>query len=242
MELSKNEKIEDLECKGLKIIQDKTLYTFTSDSVILANFLKIKCNESAVEIGSGCGVISILATAKNKCKNIKAFEINSQMAELARRNIELNQLQEKIEIIEDDIKNHNKYIKNGEIDVVFSNPPYMKEIIDSANLNKTREFARHDNLLKIAELCKCTSNILKFGGRFYIVYSAERSCELIAELIKNNLQPKTMFFTENGRDRIVLVVIEAIKGGKSGVKVLPNLVTNEQDGKFLEKLQTRNFK
>lgn len=239
--ICQNERIEDLGCGGLKIIQNKDLYTFTSDSVILANFLKIKNNEDAVEIGCGCGVISILATAKNKCKNIKAFEINSHMAGLAKRNIELNNLQEKIEIILDDVKNYKKYIKIGETDVIFSNPPYMKEIEEKPNLNKTREFARHDNLLKIQDLCRCAGQMLKFGGRFYVVYCAERSAELIVELIKNNLQPKTMFYTENGKGKVVLVVIEAVKGGKVGVKVLPNLVTNEQNGKFLEKLQTRNF-
>jgi len=238
----KNERIEDLECKGLKIIQNKNLYTFTSDSVILANFLKIKHNERAVEIGTGCGVISILATAKNNVKKITAFEIDKQMADLAKRNVELNNLQEKIQIIEDNVQSCNKYIKKGEIGVVFSNPPYMKEIVDNEKLNKTREFARHDNLLKINDLCKSVNQMLRFGGRFYVVYSAERSGELIAELIKNNLQPKTIFFTENGKGRVVLVVIESVKGGNAGVKVLPNLVTNEQDGKFLEKLQTRNFK
>lgn len=237
--ISKEERIEDLECKGLKIIQNKSLYTFTSDSVILANFLKLKQNEKAVEIGTGCGVISILASAKNKFKEIKAFEMDWQMADLAKRNVELNNLQEKIEIIEDKVQNYNKYIKKGEIDVVFSNPPYMKQI--QGGQENTRELARHDNLLKVQDLCKTASEMLKFGGRFFLVYSAERSAELISELIKYNLQPKTMFFTENGKGRIVLVVIEAVKGGNAGVKVLPNLVTNEQDGKFLKKLQTRNF-
>lgn len=239
MNLKNNERIEDLECKGLKIIQNKSLYTFTSDSVILANFLKIKHNENAVEIGAGCGVISILASAKNKFQKITAFEINSQMADLAKRNVKLNNLKEKIQIIEDKVQNFAKYIKKGGVDVVFSNPPYMKEI--ESDKENIRELSRHDNLLKIDELCKTTSEMLKFGGRFYVVYLAERSAELVFELIKNNLQPKVVFFTENGKGRVVIVVIEAVKGGNAGVKVLPNLVTNEQDGKFLEKLQTRKF-
>ncbi len=236
----KNERIEDLECKGLKIIQNKSLYTFTSDSVILANFLKIKKYENAVEIGAGCGVISILASAKNQFKSIKAFEVDAQLADLARRNIKLNNLQEKIEIIEDKVQNYCKYIKKVSVDVVFSNPPYMKESKKGGE-NSVREKARHDNLLKIDELCEVASGILKFGGRLYLVYSAERSGELISTLIKHDLQPKTMFFTENGKGKVVLVVIEAVKGGKAGVKVLPNLVTNKQDGEFLEKLKTRNF-
>lgn len=238
--ISKDERIEDLQCKGLKIIQNKALYTFTSDSVILANFLKIKPKESAVEIGAGCGVISLLASAKNQFKSIKAFEVEPQLADLAKRNIVLNNLQEKIEIIEDRVQNYNKYIKKAEIDVVFSNPPYMKEN-QKTIVNSVRENARHDRLLKLNELCKVASGMLKFGGRFYLVYSAERSGELIHSLINHDLQPKTLFFTENGKGKVVLVVIEAVKGGRAGIKVLPNLVTNKQDGEFLEKLQTRNF-
>lgn len=238
--INKNERIEDLQCKGLKIIQNKSLYTFTSDSVILANFLKIKPKESAVEIGAGCGVISVLASAKNHFQKILAFEVNTEMSDIARRNIELNNLQEKIEIINDKVQNYEKYLKKASKDVVFSNPPYMKETANAGE-NEVRNCSRHDNLLKIDQLCKVASEMLKFGGRFYVVYSAERSSELIVQLIRYDLQPKTMFFTENGRGRVVLVVIEAVKGGKAGVKVLPNLVTNNQDGKFLEKLQTRKF-
>lgn len=229
--------IEDLQCKGLKILQDKSLYTFTSDSVILANFLKIKSDETAVEIGTGCGVISILATAKNPVKKIYAFEINKDLASLAQENIELNNLQDKVTVVSDKIQNSGKYLSKESVNVVFSNPPYMK----ASEADTARANARHDNLLSIEELCRCAQGVLKFGGRFYVVYGAERSAELINCLIKHNLQPKTMFFTDNGRGRVVLVVIEAVKGGKSGVKVLPNLSTNSQDGKFLEKLQTRNF-
>lgn len=232
--------IEDLGCKGLKIMQDKGLYTFTSDSVILANFLKIRRGEIAVEIGCGCGVISILSTAKNPVGQIMAFEVDKDLASLAQENVKLNNLQEKIEVFNEKIQNFGKFVKKESVDVIFSNPPYMKSSADKCKIS-TREHARHDDLLPIKDLCKCASQMLKFGGRFYVVYSAERSAELISHLIDNNLQPKTMFFTDNGRGRVVLVVIEAVKGGKCGVKVLPNLSTNDQGGKFLEKLQTRNF-
>lgn len=232
--------IEDLECKGLKIMQDKSLYTFTTDSVILANFLKIKRGEVAVEIGTGCGVVSALACAKNSFDTIFAFEIDKNLFDLAKQNVKLNNLQDKITVFNDKIQNFNKYLPKNSVDVVFSNPPYMKRE-ENLQVNQTRLNARHENLLSMEEICQSVQNMLKFAGRFYIVYSAERSCELISCLIKHDLQPKTMFFTENGKGKVVLVVIEAIKGGKSGVKVLPNLCTNDQNGKFLERLQTRNF-
>jgi len=79
--------------------------------------------------------------------------------------------------------------------------------------------------------------MLKFGGRFYVVYDADRSCELISELMKNKLEPKRMFFTENGKGKTILVVIEAVKGGKHGVLVYPNLVTNDKSGEYLQKVK-----
>lgn len=235
-----DEKIEDLQCKGLKIIQNKSLYTFTSASVVLANFLKIKKGERALEIGTGSGVISLLACAKTCAAEIVAFELQEEMASLAQRNVELNNLDGKIKIINAPIQEYKKYFAAEQFDVVFSNPPYMVSSADKSQ-NKSRDVSRHDDKLKIDELCFYASLALRFGGRFYCVYDSARACELIYNLIKVNLQPKTMFFTQNGKGKSVLVVIEAVKGGKSGVKVLENLVTNDKDGKYLEKLHTKNF-
>lgn len=238
--IKKTEKIEDLQCKGLKIIQDKSLYAFTSTSVILANFLKIKKGESALEIGTGSGVISLLACAKTNVKNIAAFELQPQMAELAKRNVRLNNLQEKIQVINAPVQQYKKYFKAEEFDVAFSNPPYMVSS-DSKSPNAVRDASRHDVFLKIDELCVAAASALKFGGRFYVVYDAARSAELISQLSAHKLEPKTLFFTQNGKGKCVLVVIEAVKGGKPGVKVLPNLITNDKDGNYLESLHTRNF-
>ena len=110
------------------------------------------------------------------------------------------------------------------------------------NKNQIRDKARHEKSLPLNDLTATASKMLKFGGKFYVVYSAERSAELIHSLIKNNLQPKRMFFTQNGKGRVVLIVIEAVKGGKSGVKVLPELVTNDQNGQYLEILHTKYCK
>jgi len=235
--LDKSERLEDLQCKGLKIIQNKDYYTFTSDSVILANFIDTKKNDKCVEIGCGCGVISILLSAKKDFKNITAFELQKEMFSLAEKNIALNNLNEKISLINDDVLNFNKYIEKGKVDVVFSNPPYM--LGGNENKNIIRDKARHEKSLPLKKLTCVVKDMLKFGGKFYIVYSAERSVELVTSLVENNLQPKRMFFTSNGKGRVVLVVIEAVKGGKSGVKILPELVTNEESGEYIEKLHTK---
>ena len=237
VELSENEKIEDLQYEGLKIIQNSTLYAFTSDSVILANFLKIKPKEIAVEIGGGSGVISILATKKTRAKKIYAFELQKVMFDLFEKNIKLNNLNEKITIFNDNIANYRKYLDFGSVDVVFSNPPYKREGACLLNENESKKIARHEKFLPLKVLCKSASGLLKFGGRFYVIYDADRSCELISELMKNGLEPKRMFFTQNGKGKTILVVIEAVKGGKHGVNVLPNLITNDKDGTYLQKVK-----
>ena len=234
-----SERVEDLQCGGLKIIQDKDLYTFSSDAVILANFVRLKSKETAVEIGGGSGVISILLSAKNNFKKIKVFEIQEKMQKICEKNIILNNLSGKLELICDDVKNFKKYFDVGSVDVVFSNPPYFP--ISKFSANEVKKIAKEEVCLNLNDLIECASSMLKFGGRFYVVYKAERLAELIFASEKRNLKLKKIFFTENGKGAVNLLVAEFRKGGVDGANVLSNLVTNKSDGEFLEELKTRKF-
>ena len=220
MDLEKGERLEDLGCNNLKIIQNKNLYTFTSDSVILANFLKIKSKENGVEIGGGSGVISILATAKNKVKKIKIFEIQENLQKLCKKNIKINNLNDVLELISDDVRNFKKYVEVGSQDVVFSNPPYF--LVDKTE-NSVRKFARQEVFLNLKDLIKISSQMLKYGGRFYLIYPASRLCELIYECEKNDIKIKKLFFTENKNKVVNLVVIEGRKNGSDSVQILPTI-------------------
>ncbi len=239
MNLDSNERIEDLQCNGLKIIQNKTLYTFTSDSVILANFIKTKSQDVAVEIGAGCGVVSILVQAKNKVKKIYNFEIQNEMAKLCQKNICLNELEDKITIIKDDVKNFNKYLQKNSIDVVYSNPPYFKQT--NFSQNPVKKIAKEEICLSCEELVNVAESLLKHNGIFYVCYSAERSAEIIYQCEKCGLTIKEMFFTENGKGDVKLVYLKCVKGGKNGVKIYPNLITNDKNGDYLDILKTRNY-
>ena len=234
-----SEQLEDLQCNSLKIIQNKSLYTFSSDSVILANFVKTKKQDVCVEIGAGSGVISILLTAKNHLNKIYAFEIQPLMADLCKKNVLLNNLQQKIEVVGDDIKKFESYIKKDSVDVVFSNPPYFKVTDFSQNL--VRKIAREEVLLNMQDFIITVAKMLKAGGRFYCCYNCERACELISLCQKNSLIIKEMFFTENGKGKVKLIFIKAVKGAKNGVKVHPNLITNEENGDYLQTLHTKYF-
>lgn len=239
MDLKENERLDDLQIGGLKIIQDKTKYCFTSDSAILANFVSAKKSDKVCEIGTGTGVISILLTHKQNPEKIYAFEVQKETAELAKRNVDLNLLNDKIEIINSPIQDFEKYVKRESFDVVVSNPPYRK--VNKKSLISLREeeaISKHEVKLNLDELVLCAKNLLKFGGKFFLVYDATRTAELIYKLKQNNLEPKIMFFTSPSPTKTpVLVLIEAVKGGKEQVNVLPTLITNDKDGNYIYTIQ-----
>ncbi len=239
MDLKENERLDDLQLGGLKIIQDKTKYCFTSDSAILANFVSAKKSDKVCEIGTGTGVISILLTHKQNPEKIYAFEVQKETAELAKRNVDLNLLNDKIEIINSPIQDFEKYVKRESFDVVVSNPPYRKVSQKSLiSLREEEAISKHEVKLNLDELVSCAKNLLKFGGKFFLVYDATRTAELIYKLKQNNLEPKIMFFTSPSPTKNpVLVLIEAVKGGKEQVNVLPTLITNDKDGNYIYTIQ-----
>ncbi len=236
VKIENGERLDDLQFEGLKIIQNPNLYCFTSDAVVLANFIKIRKKEKALEIGSGSGIISILLSKKTACENFTCVEIQKQMAELSQKSILLNDLQDKIKVVNDDVKNLQKHFPKFGFDVVFSNPPYKKQGSATLNQNQSKAIARHEKHLNLVELCESVFNNLKFGGRAFLVYDANRVCELVFELMKKDIHPKRMFFTENGKGKAILVVMECVKGGKPSVEVLPILQTNDKDGNYIQKL------
>lgn len=239
MNLNQNERIDDLQFENLKIIQDKTKYCFTSDSAILANFVKTRKSDSVCEIGTGTGVISILLSKKQKPKKIVGFEIQESAANLAKRNVLLNNLEKQIEIINAPVQEFSKYVKHESFDVVVSNPPYSK-LSKNGFVSKSEEEAisKHEVCLNLSELVSCASKLLRFGGKFYVVYDAKRSAELIFKLKQNNLEPKKMFFTSpSEKSNPVLILVEAVKGGKEGICVLPTLITNDKNGDYLFSIQ-----
>jgi len=239
MKLEKTERLEDLQCNGLKIIQDKNLYSFSSDSVVLANFVKTKKDDVCVEIGAGSGVVSILLQSKSPLKQIYAFEIQESMQKLCEKNIKLNGLEEIIKLVCDDVRNFEKHLEKESVNVVFSNPPYFK--VTDFEQSEVKKIAREEVCLTLKDFVECSARMLRNGGSFYCCYSAERSVELITLCAKNNLIVKEMFFTENGKGQVKLVVLKAVKNAKQGVKVFKNLITNEENGDYLKILHTKNF-
>lgn len=237
--LKKDEILDDLQLDGLKIIQNRKKYCFTSDAIILANFVNAKKSDLVCEIGTGSGVISILINYKCSPKNIIAFEIQSSMADMAKRSVKYNNLENKIEVINAPIQSCFDFIEKESFDVVVSNPPY-KKIFPKSLVSKTEEnsVAKHEVKLNLDQLVFYANKLLKFGGKFYIIYDASRSAELIYKLKDKKLEPKRIFFTSpSERANRILILIEAVKNGKEGVKILPTLITNDKNGDYIYAIQ-----
>ena len=233
---NENLRLEDLQYKGLKIYQNKDLYCFTSDAVTLANFAKIKRGDKVCDFCSGSGIIAILLAAKNEPSEVFAVEIQNEMFELLQKNIELNNV-ENIKPILGDVIEFSKYIPAGSVDVVVCNPPYKKKGASFHNANKVVATARHEIMLDLSGLVEGVSRVLKFGGRFYVSYDANRSAELLAGLKSNGLEPKRMFFAQpSPQKNATLVFVEAVRGGKEGVDVLPTLISNDQNGNYVQNI------
>lgn len=245
--LKVDDKFEDLQLDGLQIIQNKNFYRFTSDAVILANFVKTGSKDFIIDLGTGSGIIAILVAYKNKPKKVVGVELQPELADMAKRSVKFNKLDDIVEIINCDMKSLQLFKKRQElnvdkVDIVVCNPPYKKAGISKLNKNKNISLARHEVSINLDELLKVVNSLLKFSGRFYVVYDSNRTAELIYKLKINGLEPKRMFFTQSSsKNSATLVFVEAVKGGREGVKVLPVLITNDKDGNYLESVKKLKF-
>ncbi len=220
VEILDDEKFEDLGINGLQILQSKNKYRFTSDSVILSNLVKCKQGDAICDLGTGSGIVAILLSQKTKAKRIVGVEIQNAMADMAKRSVIANQLEDIIEIVNIDLKQAYKVLGNESFEVVVANPPYEKcnqqqnenQIVNASNLEVNAT---------LLDFVVSAKRLLKFGGKFFVVLKAKRMAELICLLSQNGLEPKTIHLIfRSKQDEIDAVVIEAVKGANVGAKVV----------------------
>jgi len=230
IELRENERIDDLQFKGLRIIQNTKGFCFGSDSVLLANFATVKKNELVVDLGTGTGIIPILLAGKTPAKKIVGIEIQEIMVDMARRSIKLNNLEDKIEIVKGDLKEANKILGYEGFDVVTANPPYMKGNSGFKNATDLKTISRHEILCTLEDVIKSTFSLLKYGGRLYMVHRAERLADVVYNLKLYKLEPKKLQVVYPSREKEAsLILIEAVKGANSALKILDPLLLNEKE-------------
>ena len=219
IELLDGERFDDLQYNGLEIIQNENLYCFSSDAVLLCNFVKANKNDTIVDLCSGSGVVGILSQAKTNAKNLIMIEKQSAMADMCNRSIKLNNLRN-AKVVCADITDAVYIVGSGKADVVCSNPPYYLTSQKKLSGNKQIDMAKFELEMTFETLCNVTSKILKFGGRFYTINDSCRIPELMETMRMYKLEPKKLefIFTKANKSSTV-VLIEAVKNGRRGAKV-----------------------
>ncbi|MCC8014823.1 MAG: tRNA1(Val) (adenine(37)-N6)-methyltransferase [Eubacterium sp.] len=227
------ERIDDLQRKGFKIIQDDEMFCFGTDAVLLCHFARLKPGDRAVDLGCGNGVIGLLLCSLYDNINVTGLEIQPKAAELAKRNISLNGIENRMRIVLGDISRISDYFPVGEADVVITNPPYMKAQGSLKNESEEKRLARHEILCSLNDVVKAAAYLLKFGGRFFMVHKPERLCEIFEAMKGCGIEPKRLRLVQsNSKKEPSMALIEGAKGGKPGLRVMPALVISGDDGRL----------
>lgn len=225
MELKENERIDDLQLDGLKIIQNTKGFCFGVDSVLLSEFAKnIKNNSKIIDLGTGTGVLCILLSEKTEGTQFIGVEIQEDVADMARRSVCLNNLEDRIKILNENILNLKDIYKKGEFDVVITNPPYKKVNTGVINKEDKKVLSRHEITASLNDFLHVSSYLLKDYGEFYMVHRPERLVDIFCAMREENIEPKLIKFVyPNLRDKTnkpaKLVLIKGIKKGNSFLKV-----------------------
>ena len=235
--LKAEERFDDLQRNGYKIIQNPNKFCFGMDAVLLSGFAKVKAGEKVLDLGTGTGIIPILLEAKTKGKHFTGLEIQPESADMAMRSVAYNKLEEKIAIVNGDIKEATKLFGTASFDVVTTNPPYMNDNHGLKNPELPMAIARHEVLCSLEDVIREGAKVLKENGRFYMVHRPFRLVEIFTLMTKYRLEPKRMRLVYpyvNKEPNMVL--IEGLKGGKSMITVEKPLVVYKEPNVYTDEI------
>lgn len=235
--LKDGERIDDLNLNGLKLIQREDMFKFGMDAVLLSNFVYTKRGDKIVDLGCGTGIIPILIAGKSRDTHITGVEIQSEVAKIAVRNVCLNNFEDRIDIINDDIRNVVDKLGIEKYDIVTSNPPYMVYRTGVDKNNESENISRYEINGGLDDFIKVASKLLKFGGKFFLVHRVDRLVDIVYNLRICNLEPKKIRFVHPYvGEKPNLLLVEAKKGAKSGVVIMSPLYVYKEKGEYTEEL------
>jgi len=234
MELRENERLDDLELNGLKIIQNPDKYCFSSDAVLLANLVDVKNGDTVCDLGTGSGIIAILLAAKTGAKRIDGLELQPDMADMARRSAEYNNLGKRVKIIEGDICKAKEYLERESYDIVVSNPPYKRADSGEKNEDIGVAMCRHEITVTLNEIVRTGSQLLRFGGKLNVIVKTERLAETVCLMKEHKIETKRIYLIKPKAEKQPdTVIVTGVKGGKSGV-IVKELIVYNTDGTMTE--------
>lgn len=231
------ERIDELQRNGYRIIQNPERFCFGMDAVLLSGFARAKKQERCLDLGCGNGIIPILMEAKTEGMHFSGLEIQPESADMAKRSVALNGLQDRIDIVEGDIKDASKIFGASSFHVVTTNPPYMTAQHGLTNLYEAKTIARHEVLCNLEDIIRESARLLMPGGRFYMVHRPFRLAEIISLMVQYRMEPKRMRLVYPYVDREPnMVLIEGLRGGKSRMTVEKPLIVYKEPGKYTDEI------
>lgn len=235
--LLSDERLDDLQIKGYQIIQSPGRFCFGMDAVLLSSFAEVRKGEKGLDLGTGTGILPILLEAKNKGELYAGLEIQAESADMARRSVQYNGLEHKIEITTGDIKEAAGIYGAASFEVITVNPPYMTGGHGLKNSREALHIARHEVLCTLEDILRESAKILKPKGRFYMVHRPFRLAEIFAGMCGCGIEPKRMRLVYPYVDKEPnMVLIEGLKGGRPRLTVEAPLIVYEKDGTYTEEV------
>lgn len=232
-----NERLDELHRNGYFIIQDPERFCFGMDAVLLSGFARAKKGERVLDLGTGTGIIPILMEAKTAAKDFTALEIQEESADMARRSVLYNHLEEKIKIVTGDIKDASKLFGASSFDIVTTNPPYMIGEHGLSSESKAKAVARHEVLCDLDDILRESAKLLNPGGRFYMVHRPFRLAEIFSKMVAYRIEPKRMKLVYPYVDKEPnMVLIEGLRGGKSRLTVEKPLIVYKEPGVYTDEI------
>lgn len=237
VEIKENERVDDLQLKGLNIIQNKDGFCFGVDAVLLANFCEIKKKSKVVDLGTGTGIIPFIIWGKNDVSKIHAVEIQEEVADMANRSIMMNGLEDVIEINNINLKEAPKVLGEEQFDVVTSNPPYKPAGAGILNPGDKKAISRHEITCNLEDVIQSASKLLKHNGRFFMVHRPQRLADIICLMRKYRIEPKVIRFVHPKVDkRPNMVLIKGLKYAKPELKFMNPLYVYKEDGDYTDEI------
>lgn len=236
VQLGDDERLDDLLWGGRHIIQNKKQFCFSIDAVLLAHYPRYRANWRVFDLGTGTGVMPLLLA--DKVKEIHALEINPVMASLAKRNVELNDLQDKIHVSQGDYRRIGELYARESFDCVIANPPYRPVNQGAVSAMEGIAAARHELTATLEDVVAAARYLLKFRGRFAMVHLPERLGEIIVTMAKHQIQPKRLQLVQPKLDKESnLLLIEGVVGAApGGLKAELPLIVHKPDGSYTDEI------
>lgn len=238
IELKENERIDDLEFKDLKIIQNKEGFCFGIDAVLLSDFAKnIKDNSKVIDLGTGTGIISILLCGKTKLKNIIGVEVQKDVFDMACRSIQLNGLEDRFQVINKNVIELENIYEPNYFDVVVTNPPYKKQNTGLCNNDQKKLISRHEVLADLSDFIRISSRLLKDRGELYMIHRPERIVDILSVMRNYKIEPKEIRLVfSNEKNPPKMVLIKGVKNGGEYLKFRENLYIYNEDGSYTDEI------